>query len=77
MLERWLTDLARELGVDEHIDEIALLDAAREVAHAVERKAAPLSTFLIGVAVGRTGASVEDLSERTIEAAKSFHPTGG
>lgn len=35
----------------------ALLEAAREVAHGVERRVTPLSAFLAGVAVGRTRGS--------------------
>ena len=35
-----------------------LLDLARDSAHEVERVAAPLTTFLVGIAVGR-GATLE------------------
>ena len=61
-LKQWLTNLAAELEIsDITMDEDAvhiLLDLARDSAHEVERVAAPLTTFLIGVAVGR-GASLE------------------
>lgn len=54
---QWLARLAAELGVEDAVpDEGAtrdLLDLTREVAHGVERVAGPLSTFLLGVAVGR------------------------
>lgn len=60
-LPQWLTALADELAVsDVEVDDETvrrLLDLARDAAHEVERVAAPLSTFLVGVAVGR-GASV-------------------
>lgn len=56
-LNQWLTRMAAELDVpDVAIDEATrqiLLDLARDCAHEVERVAAPLSTFLLGVAVGR------------------------
>ena len=56
-LQQWLSALAAELGVgDIDLDEAAvttLLDLARDAAHEVERVSAPLSTFLLGVAVGR------------------------
>jgi Domain of unknown function (DUF6457) len=56
-LKQWLTNLAAELEIsDITMDEDAvhiLLDLARDSAHEVERVAAPLTTFLIGVAVGR------------------------
>jgi len=54
---QWLARLAAELGTEDALpDEGAvrdLLDLTREVAHGVERVAGPLSTFLVGVAVGR------------------------
>ena len=56
-LDEWLTQLSAELGVDDveldHKTVKALLDLARDAAHGVERVAAPLTTFLVGVAVGR------------------------
>ena len=54
---QWLTRLADQLGTEDAVpDEGAvrdLLDLTREVAHGVERVAGPLTTFLVGVAVGR------------------------
>lgn len=44
---------AAELGIDDQIDTTLVLDVARDVAHGVERPAAPLSTYLLGVAVGQ------------------------
>jgi hypothetical protein len=59
-LKHWLTTLSAELGTsDIGMDDDAvttLLNLARDSAHEVERVAAPLTTFLIGVAVGRGGA---------------------
>ncbi len=52
----WLDRLSIELALDRELDprEIdLLLDVARDAAHGVERLAAPLTTFLLGVAVGR------------------------
>jgi Domain of unknown function (DUF6457) len=60
-LKQWLTTLSAELGIsDLAMDDAAvstLLDLARDSAHEVERVAAPLTTFLVGIAVGR-GATV-------------------
>jgi hypothetical protein len=59
-LKQWLTNLSAELEVsDITLDEKAvhtLLDLARDSAHEVERVAAPLTTFVVGVAVGRGAA---------------------
>ncbi|HEY2950450.1 MAG TPA: DUF6457 domain-containing protein [Micromonosporaceae bacterium] len=44
----------RELGLDPtDIDVRRVLDLARDVAHAVERPAAPIAAYLLGLAVGR------------------------
>jgi hypothetical protein len=60
-LKQWLTTLSAGLQTnDVPLDEDAvhiLLDLARDSAHEVERVAAPLTTFLVGIAVGR-GASL-------------------
>ena len=61
-LDEWLAQLSAELGTDVELDHQTvkvLLDLARDAAHGVERVAAPLTTFLVGVAVGR-GQSVTD-----------------
>jgi hypothetical protein len=56
-LKQWLTTLSAELETsDVPLDEDAvhtLLDLARDSAHEVERVAAPLTTFVVGIAVGR------------------------
>lgn len=75
MLERWLTELADALDVGDEIadmDEEALLDAARVVAHAVERRAAPLSTYLIGLAMATTDDGLEELCAKAVAAATAF-----
>ena len=56
-LKQWLATLSAELGTsDVAMDDNAvsiLLELARDSAHEVERVAAPLTTFLVGIAVGR------------------------
>lgn len=42
-----------------------LLDLARDVAHGVARPAAPLTTFLVGLAAGRSGGSPADVASVT------------
>jgi len=53
-LEHWTDALCAELGVDPaDVDQKTVLDLARDAAHAVDRPAAPLTTYLLGIAVGR------------------------
>lgn len=59
MPEGWLELVAHELAVDVKVDASPLLETAREVAHNVERKATPLTTYLIGVAVGQSNADAD------------------
>ncbi|HEY9291233.1 MAG TPA: DUF6457 domain-containing protein [Microlunatus sp.] len=60
-LDEWLQKVADELEIGDvslDTDEVhTLLDLARDAAHQVDRPAAPLTCFLVGVAVGR-GASL-------------------
>lgn len=56
-LEAWLSAAAQEVGLDAANVSIAtVLDLARDVAHGVARPAAPLTTFLLGLAYGRAAA---------------------
>jgi hypothetical protein len=52
-LHGWTDAAGAELGVTADAEAIrAVLELAREVAHQVERPAAPVSAYLVGVAVG-------------------------
>ena len=60
----WMALAGRELDLDLTLDNTqihVLLDLARDAAHQINRPAAPLTTFLVGVAVGR-GATLEAAS---------------
>lgn len=76
-LEDWL----QRLGAALELDDLALdanllhtvLDLARDAAHQVDRPAAPLTTFLVGVAVGRgapLGASAATATALAMDAGK-------
>lgn len=53
-MQRWLEAACAELGIDPGTaDARTILDLARDVAHQVDRPAAPLTAYLLGVAVGR------------------------
>lgn len=56
-LDDWLVDVCAALGLDRtDVDVDLVLGLARDVAHGVARPAAPLTAYLLGLAVGR-GAS--------------------
>ncbi len=63
-LEEWTAAVVAELGLAAALPELDLesrqtrdlvLDLARDAAHDVARPAAPLTTFLVGLAAGRSG----------------------
>ena len=68
MLDDWLRESAAALGVEPPDaavlgEETAtlLLDLTRQVAHGVARPAGPLSTFVLGLALGSSGGGLDDL----------------
>lgn len=55
-LEEWARLACAELGMDDRLvksDVDRILDLARDAAHSIARPAAPLTTYLLGLAVGR------------------------
>ncbi|MGI5169405.1 DUF6457 domain-containing protein [Spirillospora sp. CA-253888] len=75
MLEEWLEAACLELGVERaELDRDLVLDLARDVAHNVARPGAPLTAYLLGLAVGR-GAPARDGAARLTEMAEGW--TGG
>jgi hypothetical protein len=52
-LETWVTEASRALGLADEVDVTLLLDLARDVAHGVARPAAPVTAYLLGLAVAR------------------------
>ena len=74
-LDEWLTKVRAELEIPaDALDTDLLLGLAGEAAHAVVRPAAPLTTFLIGVAVGR-GVPLPQAAERVKALAASWPQT--
>jgi hypothetical protein len=68
-LDEWAHLAIDALVLDgEIVERDLVLDVAREVAHGVARPAAPLTTYLLGVAVGR-GASAPEAATRLIKLA--------
>jgi hypothetical protein len=60
-LHDWIDELCDELDIEVDVDEALVLDLARDAAHSVERRAAPISTFLLGYAAGAADADQEEL----------------
>lgn len=57
-LDNWVEALEAELGLPPGtVDVPAVLDLARDAAHAVARPAAPVTTYAVGYAAGRAEAS--------------------
>jgi molybdopterin-guanine dinucleotide biosynthesis protein A len=60
--QMWMARVATLLDVDSHeVLTAELLDLTREVAHGVERKSAPLTTFLLGYAAGKDSLSPDEV----------------
>ena len=56
-LHDWIDELADVLDVETELDEALVLDLARVAAHSVERRAAPITTYLLGFAAGAQDAN--------------------
>ena len=56
-LHDWIDELCDVLDIETEVDEALVLDLARDAAHNVERRAAPISTYLLGYAAGARGAN--------------------
>jgi hypothetical protein len=67
----WIAAVQKELGLDVSFDTDAILDAARDAAHATERKAAPVTTYLMGVAAAN-GANPQEVAAKIEKLAKSW-----
>jgi hypothetical protein len=80
-LDAWVVELSAALGVDaDAVDTTVLLDVARDAAHGVARPAAPLTTFLVGLAAGQRGGSADAVREaaavaRHLAAGRGDQPT--
>ena len=62
-LHAWVEELAEALGLEpDAVDVRVLLDVARDAARGVARPAAPVTTFLIGLAAGRAGGNREAIN---------------
>lgn len=70
-LEDWVREASQALGLSREIDVELLLDLAREAAHGVARPAAPVTTYLLGLAVAG-GADLEKAAATLTELAREW-----
>lgn len=72
ILEEWVAAACAELGLDSADAELPIvLDLARDVAHNVLRPGAPVTAYLLGVAVGR-GADPVDAAARLADLTRTW-----
>lgn len=70
-VDDWVASVRDALGLSDDIDVTLLLDLAREAAHAVARPAAPVTTYLLGLAVAR-GAEADAAAAMITELAREW-----
>ncbi|HET9895930.1 MAG TPA: DUF6457 domain-containing protein [Streptosporangiaceae bacterium] len=74
VLANWIAAVCADLGIDRSaVDERVILDLARDAAHRVDRPAAPVTAFLLGVAVG-TGQPLALVAERLTALTAAWPP---
>jgi hypothetical protein len=72
-LDAWIAELASALGVDPTAVNQDLVLNVSKAAHGVSRGAAPLTTFLVGLAAGLRGGSTDAI---TWAARTALHTAG-
>jgi len=60
-LHDWIDELCDVLDIETEVDEALVLDLARSAAHNVTKVAAPITTYLLGVAAGAQDANPEQI----------------
>ena len=74
-LHDWIDELSDVLDVETEVDEGLILDIARTAAQNVQKTAAPITAYLLGVAAGASDAdpeAVEKLAARAQQLAESW-----
>jgi len=73
-VEDWVSAACAELGIEPALVDVRLvLDLARVAAHQVERPAAPLTGYLLGLAVG-AGQSADQAAARLTALTEGWPP---
>ena len=74
-LHDWIDELSDVLDVETEVDEGLILDLARSAAQNVQKTAAPITAYLLGVAAGTNDAdpeTIEKLAARAQQLAESW-----
>ncbi|MGB8652452.1 MAG: DUF6457 domain-containing protein [Mycobacteriales bacterium] len=72
-LDDWIDEASKALGLTSQVDAALVLDLAREVAHGVARPAAPLTAYLLGLAVAG-GADADTAAATLTELVREWPP---
>jgi hypothetical protein len=67
-LHDWIDELSDVLDVETEVDEGLILDIARTAAQNVQKTAAPITTYLLGVAAGARDADPETIERLAAKA---------
>jgi Domain of unknown function (DUF6457) len=67
-LHDWIDELCDALDIETEVDEALVLDLAKVAADNVVRKAAPITTYLLGYAAGGSDADVEEIERLAAKA---------
>lgn len=71
MMQAWIDTVCAKLNLPSDVKTDLILDVARVAAHNVERPAAPVTTFLLGILVGR-GMDVSEAAAKIQELAATW-----
>ena len=73
-MDDWIAAACLDLGISPPLSIPEILDLARDAAHNVERPAAPITTFLLGYAVGQ-GSDITEAAARLSRLATGWAST--
>ncbi len=79
-LHDWIDELSDALDIDAEVDEALILDLARAAAQNVQKTAAPITTYLLGVAAGASKGNpeaIEALAAKAYLLAESWDRPAG
>jgi hypothetical protein len=62
-VDPWIDEACRVLGIDARMDVEAVLALARDVAHSLERKNAPLTSYLLGYAAASQNLNTTQIAD--------------